>query len=170
MYVKIKKYGNCTLLVRFFMFIGLWRIAWKLEKWIDNRRVTVKVDDYDTWSLDVTLAEIILPSLIRLKKLQNGAPVVDFEDVPEHLRPPKEEWEYYQNNWMEDTDKHFHDRWDWIVDEMIFAFNSCITDWEEQCYEDGKFSEEGYEKEKEIQARVDNGIRLFGKYYRALWT
>ena len=46
----------------------------------------VKIDRWDTWSMDHTLAFIILPMLKQLKADKHGAPFVDDEDVPEHLR------------------------------------------------------------------------------------
>jgi hypothetical protein len=88
----------------------------------------VKIDRWDTWSMDHTLSHIVLPMLKQLKATKHGAPFVDDEDVPEHLRstaaPAKE------NEW--DTDANHHARWDWVMDEMIFAFN-CKTDdsWED---------------------------------------
>ena len=78
----------------------------------------VHVDDYDVWGADHTLALIIHPVLVRLKEKKHGSPCVDDEDVPEHLSstvaPPKE------NEW--DTDDNHHARWDWVLDEMIWAF------------------------------------------------
>jgi hypothetical protein len=62
------------------------------------------------------------------QKKKHGAPFVDDEDVPDHLKstaaPAKE------NEW--DTDANHFARWDWVLDEMIFAFE-CKTDdsWEE---------------------------------------
>jgi hypothetical protein len=169
----------------------------KVCVWIDNkkkRKVKVVIHDYDTWNMDTTLAYIILPMLIQLKDKQHGAPFVDDSDVLEHLKstsaPPKE------NEW--DTDEfHFH-RWEWVMDELIWTFTQihADNDWENQyhtgeididwksCkekYGDSKeevfemvkgpkdthvFDKEGYEKH---QARITNGLRLFGKYYQGLW-
>lgn len=100
-------------------------------QWVHNRKhrtVRVHVDDYDVWGADSTLAYIIHPVLIRLKEQKHGSPDVDDEDVPEHLRstaaPPTE------NNW--DTDENHHKRWEWVLDEMIWAFGQVNTDWEDQ--------------------------------------
>lgn len=153
---------------------------------------SVKIDDYDVWSLDNTLAKIIHPALILLKEKKHGSPDVDDEDVPEHLRStsasPKE------NEW--DTDEHWHSRWDWVMDEMIWAFGEELKDWEDQFYsghtdmqwdpikfehegktellyemrrgpkDTFKFDKEGYDTH---YARMKNGFRLFGKYYNGLW-
>jgi len=83
-----------------------------------DREVDVTIDKYDIWSLDHTLAYIIHPALVLLKSKKNGAPNVDDDDVPEYLKasnaPPKE------NSW--DTDENWFQRWEWVMDEMIWSF------------------------------------------------
>lgn len=154
-----------------------------------ERKVSIKIDPYDTWSMDYTLALIIHPMLVQLRTHKTGAPHTDDEDVPEHLRstavPPKE------NDWDID-DNHFI-RWDWILDEMIWAFSQILDEdadmkfysgisdleWEEvevggeTLFEMKKgpndtrtFDKEGYDK---WFNRKQNGLRLFGKYYNSLW-
>ena len=88
----------------------------------------VKIDRYDTWNMDSTLGLIILPMLKQLKNDKHGSPSVDDEDVPEELKstgaPAKE------NEW--DTDENWFKRWDWVIDEMIFAFEHKLNrDWED---------------------------------------
>lgn len=103
----------------------------KLCQWIESKRkrtIKVHIDRWDTWSMDHTLSYIILPMLKQLKESKHGAPNTDDEDVPEHLRStaaePKEN-EY-------DTDSNHFLRWDWIMDEMIFAFECELDDsWED---------------------------------------
>ena len=156
----------------------------------------VKIDRWDTWSMDHTLAHIVLPMLRQLKQDKHGAPLVDDEDVPEHLRstaaaPRENEW---------DTDSNHFLRWDWVMDEMIFAFECKLDDsWEDQ-FRSGhidmqwipvdaegnevpkgqhKYTEMrrgpndtykcDYEGMKVVQQRISNGFRLFGKYYEGLW-
>ena len=152
----------------------------------------VKIDHYDTWSMDHTLAHIVLPMLKQLKKDKHGSPLVDDEDVPEELRstsaPAKE------NEW--DTDDNHFKRWDWVMDEMIQAFECKVDDsWEDQ-YRSGEHDiksvpcawdangkptlytfEDGpnntykcdYEALFAHNKRNSNGFRLFGKYYEGLW-
>ena len=145
----------------------------------------VKIDGWDTWNMDSTLSKIILPMLKQMKESKQGAPFTDDDDVPPELTslvcPPKKyEW---------DTDENWFKRWEWILDEIIWTFEQLNTDWEEQFYSGvcdyqwvptsnncstmttgpnhtQKFDEEGY---KIHSARIDNGLRLFGKYYRNLW-
>jgi hypothetical protein len=156
----------------------------------------VKIDNYDTWSMDSTLTPIILPMLKQLKETKHGAPFTEDADVPERLRSTtpaaqkakKESW---------DTDGNHFKRWDWILDEMIWAFEQLADNtWEEQYFtgksdytwipskeldakgrprtyemkksskDTRKYDKKGYDKHS---ARIDNGTHLFGKYYRALW-
>ena len=152
--------------------------------WFDRRqqKIKVKIDKWDTWSMDHTLASIVLPMLKQLKATKHGAPIVDDKDVPKELRsknaPPKE------NMW--DTDANHFLRWDWVLDEMIWAFEQkCRDDWESDYYE---YREMGPEESKDPnslfglklvwedregakahQERMTNGFKLFGKYYENLW-
>jgi hypothetical protein len=138
----------------------------------------VKIDRYDTWSMDHTLAHIIHPMLVQLKKDKHGAPYTDDEDVPKKLRSyvasPK------KNSW--DTDENHFKRWDYILDEMIWAFeqelkdddvaqfydhseSNDVKDWNEKMNK-LKVDREGLEAH---QKRKANGFRLFGRYYQNLW-
>ena len=134
-----------------------------------NRAETVVIDNYDTWNMDVTLAYIIVPMLKRLKEIKQGAPFVDNEDVSDELRASDEDLHTHSKNG--ETDEHYFDRWDYVMDEMIFAFESKLEDWDEQFFSgghalNGKFNKEGYEKYSD---RINNGFKLFGKYYNGLW-
>jgi hypothetical protein len=147
-------------------------------------KISVKIHKYDTWSMDTTLAHIIVPMLKQLKATKHGSPYVDDSDVPEHLRnnSPKD-----KEFWNGDVDDNHHVRWAWILDEMIWAFEqSAKGDWEAQYYkfedcEPNPDAKTFYEKlgtklvwedpqgRKAHQKRMTNGFRLFGKYYQALW-
>jgi hypothetical protein len=146
--------------------------------------------------MDHTLAYIVLPMLKQLKESKHGAPFTDDEDVPEHLRTTAAEPK--ENEW--DTDSNHFLRWDWIMDEMIYAFECKVDDsWEDKHWtgEWGKTiwkeSDRTYPNPKtgEMEAtytmehtgdrkcdwdglkleqeRINNGFRLFGKYYQNLW-
>ena len=148
--------------------------------WFDRRtqKIKVRIDKWDTWSMDHTLAPIILPMLVQLKETKHGAPWVDMEDVPKELRTTKAQQNKYAKGGDVDP-KHF-DRWDWVMDEMIWAFEQkCRDDWMEDYYgewvEDTteplggtyiNYDDEGRQKHQE---RMTNGFRLFGKYFENLW-
>ena len=167
----------------------------KVCQWVESkksRQIYVHIDKYDTWSMDSTLAHIVVPMLVQLQLTKHGAPHVADEDVPEALKstsaPAKEsEW---------DTDaNHFH-RWDWVLNEMIFAFTAKRDGTWQDKYSSGDidfkteacaWDENGtptmyhmatgpndtykcdYEGIAKEQARITNGFRLFGKYYENLW-
>lgn len=165
--------------------------AWqKFLDFVHPRIEYVKIDYWDTWSMDHTLAHIIVPMLKQLNETKHGAPNVDDEDVPDELKstsaPPKED-EY-------DVDANHFARWDWVMKEMIFAHETKLNDdWTEQFYtgvadyvheeiEDEKYGKlyqmkEGpnhtqkvdWEGMRAMEARIQNGFRLFGKYYQGLW-
>ena len=109
-------------------------LAQKHQSWQDHRRVNVKLDPWDTWNADDTLAHIVLPMLVDLKQSKQGAPNVDPEDVPENLRPGKLEIEQYNTDGT--TDALFFKRWDYVLDEMIWAFSEHTKDYDEA---EGKF-------------------------------
>lgn len=167
----------------------------KYPKGSGEQKVNVRIDPWDTWSMDHTLAHIIAPMLKQLKETKHGSPLVDDEDVPEKLRSTKARKK--KNEW--DTDSNWHKRWDWVLNEMIFAFSIYNTDWESQFYsgeadlqlipqdikgnsvdekdaevykmkrgpkDTFKVNQKGMDK---FHARIQNGIRLFGKYYQGLW-
>lgn len=161
--------------------------------WVDekkSRKIDVRIDGWDTWGMDETLAHIVLPMLKQLKATKHGAPSVDLDDVPEHLHSTEEEQAAFDKDGTT-TDKFFQ-RWDWVLDEMIFAFETkvgTLKDWEEQFHtgdfdmqlvkqEDGNYlmvkgpnHTDTWDKEGHIayQKRISNGFRLFGKYYESLW-
>lgn len=124
---------------------------------IDQLGTHIIIHKWDTWSMDHTLSYIIVPMLIQLKDTKHGAPNVDYDDVPEELRP-SEEW-IKRYNYDGETDPYFFIRWDWILDEMIWAFT----------YKRDNFDTVMAEDREEVQERMSNGFRLFGKYYESLW-
>lgn len=108
----------------------------KICQWIDrkkDRKVKVHIDRYDTWSMDHTLAHIILPMLKQLKATKHGSPYVDDVDLPVELKMTKRERNVFDNgHWnkklkateaeIESASKKFHAGWDWVMDQMIWSF------------------------------------------------
>lgn len=168
-------------------------VTWiyKLLSWIDSKRKrteVVRIDRYDTWNMAETLALIILPMLKQLHETKHGSPFVEDEDVPEGLglrstdAPPVDEY---------DSDDNIHKRWDWVMEEMIWAFEQINDDDNDRQFFSGEsdiyfervegknysemkrgpkdtmvYDKEGHRKHEE---RIQNGLRLFAKYYRGLW-
>lgn len=131
--------------------------------WFDRRttKVKVKIDPWDTWSMDTTLSYIILPMLKQLKETKHGAPYVDPKDVPVELQGKKLTKKQKANGDVDD--KHF-ERWDWVLDQMIYSFECKYNDMDP--WEGGEISKEEIQKNWD---RISNGFRLFGKYYESLW-
>lgn len=170
-----------------------WVYNHTINLYLDRKRRTIKVkiDKWDTWGMDETLAHIILPMLKQLRDTKHGAPYVDDEDVPEHLRSTSApELTDDEKNTGSPDQNHFK-RWDWVLDEMIFAFEKLSDEnWESEFYSgevDWKFEKDDEtglsrmnygpnhtfkvdrEGMKKVQDRINNGLRLFGRYYQALW-
>lgn len=164
-----------------------------LCEWIHSkrsRRVKIRVDAYDTWDADSTMAMIILPLLEQLHATKHGSGFVDDSDVPDGLGLRSTEAPPRENKW--DTDDNFSKRYDWVMCEIIWTFRQLHPDcdWEAKFHsgehdlnfeqiegsenyqlvkgpkDTHQFDAEGHAK---YSARIDNGLRLFGKYYRSLW-
>ena len=159
-----------------------WFAGWlrSLENFFENRyarKIQVRIDPWDVWGADHTLAVIIVPVLKLLKEKKQGAPFVDDDDVPEHLRstacPPVEEHH---------TDANHFKRWEWALDEMIWAMEQVAKDdltdqfFDHSAVDETAPFEEQYKAVKvdrdglvAHQHRVQKGLELFGKYFQALW-
>lgn len=189
-YTKLEKF--------IFKFTDAWQ--WVLNHTVNKinqkRKEKIRIDYYDTWSMDHTLSLMILPMLKQLKNDKHGAPLVDDKDVPVELRStsaPKKKNKY-------DTDDNHFKRWDWVMDEMIWAFEQKLADDEgrsnyydpykpnekvevtniihpslseealaehtEMMRSMGKFNRTKYKK---YMARKQKALTLFGKYFEALW-
>jgi hypothetical protein len=178
-------------------------IQWTLNK-IHPEVNIIKIDYWDTWSMDHTLSPIILPMLKQLRSVKHGSAMVDAEDVPYELQHTGTtgDWSDQMEFEFEDHEQTVtdswgitHRRWDWVMDEMIWAFEQLQpgNDWEAQYwivkpemdwddlmkpFADGEKTREmkwkvkgelDSEGMKKHNARIENGLKLFGKYYRGLW-
>lgn len=168
----------------------------KIFDWINKinaRKYKVRIDKYDVWGMYSTLSVIITPMLKLLKEDKMGFPLVDDDDVPEDMRtgPYPSEPPY--------NDVRHEAKWNYILDEMIFAFETIENEvrydigWADKYYTgkadyhskeviiDGETLWEMYEGPAHTlkcdreglnaeAARISNGFRLFGKYYQNLWS
>lgn len=110
------------------------------KKYSSKRKTKIKIHPDDLWGMDHTLSLIILPLLENYRKDTISYGFVKNEDVPDNLKT--------------EDDNYCIKKWHYIIDEMIFAF---------------KFIFEGNDGTNEEEERVQNGLLLFGKYYRSLW-
>lgn len=141
-----------------------------IERFVDKRtkrKINVKIDPWDVWNLDHTLASIIAPGLKLFKEKKHGAQSTDDEDVPEYLRstaPPVNPDDI--NNCH--AGNNYVAKWDWILGEMIYAMEQeARSEWEECPPEYDRTDLPAYRAAR--TARISNGHRLFGKYFQALW-
>ena len=154
-------------------------------EWLQSKKKRIEyvhVDNYDVWGMDHTLALIILPMLQKLKTQKHGYGFIDNKDVPIELRSTARGARTgIKNKW--DWDNYAEARYSWMLDELIWTFEQLADedDGESQFYD---HTESNKEKDfnKSIQKlkvdraglelhqkRIENGLRLFGKYFRTLW-
>ena len=107
-----------------------------------ERKVEIELHEYDTFDADHTIALIVAPMLHQFRDQGVGGFCSDTADVPDGVGEPDA--------------THDPGRSAWIVDEMIWTFDLLATG--EVLYDDA------------INERINNGLRLFGKYFRALWN
>lgn len=111
MKVKIGNYPN-------WRFYHHWLYDW--FGYAPKQKTKIRIDRFDTWSMDSTLAPIILPMLVQLKETKHGHPA----DLTEQ-------------------------EWDDILGEMIWAFEQkCRDDWESDYYYN-KWDQEGMKAHQE---------------------
>ena len=143
-----------------------------LCSWVHNlcskRKIKIKLHPYDTWSMDATLAHIIVPMLEQLRDTKHGSPYIDNMDVPEQWRMSKEEQDLFDNCRGYDeyagssdyiqAEYKFHDRYKWVLGEMIWVFNLYINDSLLDIDESGNH-----------RCRKEHAMYMFGKYFDTLW-
>ena len=109
-----------------------------------SRKVEIEVHKHDLFSLDMTIAELVLPLLLKFRENIMGFPTtISKEDLPSELSS------------LEDDDRI--KSWEWVLDEMIFAMDHISNGRHFSTYN------------SEVEERVDAGLLLFGKYFRDLW-
>tara|TARA_Y100001973_G_scaffold100519_1_gene161797 strand:- start:290 stop:757 length:468 start_codon:yes stop_codon:yes gene_type:complete len=151
----------------------------------DDNKTLLKVDftEDDLWDADAALAKIIIPVLQELKKQEYFSLNVDLEDIPENLQ-----WD------LDEEDEpmvSFQEKSEYIIDEMIFAFDYVIdpdkyndqhvtgvSDIRLEEQDDGLFLMTEGPNHTEVmdldairanEDRCARGLSFFGKYYRNLW-
>lgn len=151
----------------------------KFCEWVYSRRqrnIYVRIDDYDVWNMDETLRHIIAPMFVKLKAIKHGYGLIQDEDVPEHLRsihaPADREHEW---------DKNAEARYNWLLDELIWAFSTDHETAKNQFYDWSQVDRDsGLSKQiRDLQvdreglaayeARLQKAYELFGKYYQTFW-
>jgi hypothetical protein len=141
-----------------------------INKLISNRKrkINVRIDNYDTWSMDHTLAHITLPMLKQLRDTKHGSPFVDKEDLPEHLRFSEREKAVFDygcfdhslnatEEELEAVDKKFQSQWLWVIDQMIWSFEQELDE-----YESDKNFYDPYAPDEAIEPRTYSVLKADG--------
>ena len=163
-------------------------------EWVHDKRerkVKVHIDNYDVWSMDSTLAPIILPMLKMLKEKKHGTPIsMPAYEYSSELNGTQVAFDFYAES--DDLCSDLGQKqWDEIMDKMIFAFESFNNDWEEQFWKqkpeldlDKRPEDEGkiivplrwkvegncdWEGRRMYAERIQEGLDLFGKHFQSLW-
>ena len=131
-----------------------------------KRKIKIRIDPYDVWNADETIALIVHPLLVALSHDKTGVPFVYFEDLSKELLEYKESPLYAldnkeNGNAVSDKGAHNQKFWDYVLGEMIFAFQSHLEDPNFDMTHPDSMSY--YERQR-------NGFRLFAKYFGDLWT
>lgn len=164
-----------------------------------DRKIDIKIDNYDTWGLDNTLALIIFPALLQLKEQKHGVPAEFVNDVAEDYND-----QMVFDFMREDKDAVFQqgiDKWNEILDKMLWSFQQLIDDDHDSKYHHGKrdydwvvsdhkftnpttgLDEDCYEMldknpdghwydavgHRLHNERIQEGLELFGRFFRDLW-
>lgn len=98
--------------------------------------------DSDLWDMDYALAELILPNLIRFKKVNTHShPLMHEEDL--HGLDHAEAWKK-------------------ALDDMIYSMQEAVNDYDHEPFKDAA-------EMKAYGEKVQKGFELFGKYFCHLW-
>jgi hypothetical protein len=150
----------------------------------------IEIHSYDTWSMDRTLAPIVLPMLKQLQKTKHGSPA-GMRGFNQTSNQAQGSFDFYKDD-DELADTSGHQEWDEIMNKMIWSFTQLVDDvqpMELYCtYRDPRpfeemfgdpdengltefVSESTYDwvKARTHEDRVDEGFALFGEYFRNLW-
>lgn len=133
------------------------------DKHFKKRHVIIDIHDYDTWSADYTLAMVIHPVLVEFRKEENlnSYPMaIDPEDIPDSVLAISGS-DQFELGMI---------RWKWILDEMIWAFVNILDEDSDTKFYNIEEKTMDIEKYKAHNQRIENGLRLFGKYYQNLWN
>lgn len=154
-----------------------------------EQRRSIRIDPWDIWSMDSTLTPIILPMLQQLREKKHGSP----GDMPAFTHVSDQGLQLSFDFYSEGDEAAWaqgHVQWTEIMDKMIWSFEQLSTDWEQQ-FHHGKsdlmlvkqpgtdysvmergpldtswFDIKGYQ---EHDKKIQEGLELFGKYFRNLW-
>jgi hypothetical protein len=152
-----------------------------------QRKIQIAIDNYDTWGMDSTLALIIVPMLKQLRDTTHG--------YPSDFMTDRSDWDgdqiAFKDHGFEYPEETGFEEWQATLDKMIWSFEQLNIEWRDQ-YQEGEidfdfvpcedkpdFSEmvhgpkhtfvADYDAIRKHEEKIQEGIDLFGKYFRGLW-
>jgi hypothetical protein len=171
----------------------------KFPKGAGGQTIRVEINRHDTYSCDHTLAYIIYPLLLQLRETKHGVPG-EFAEVGGADYDLQDSFDFYKETHGESFDKSC-DKWDEILNKMIWSFEQLINDEYDSQYHHGEANYDWVKTEDKHynpltgkmetmhrmvdrnpdehwydhvghrvhEDRIQEGLDLFGKYFRNLW-
>ena len=134
-------------------FIDGPRILWRTFKNATFDKFKYGFNPRECWSLDLSIAEYVLPRLKYLKKVKHGTPCDMF---PKNYLGSN--LSNTDNKKCEKIEAAAEKKWDEIMDKMILSFELIVKDeWDT------------IEEYKVQQKKIEEGLNLFAKHFRSLW-
>jgi hypothetical protein len=135
----------------------------KYKKDGSNRTQKVTIEKWDTWSLDITLAYIIHPALVKFRAEVESHPAeTTFKGWKTRL--DKMVWSFGElvkdGSW---EDEYVSGEVDWIETKL----ENGNTSWKSGPKSTFKVDRKGMAAHNK---KIQEGLDLFGKYYRHLWN
>jgi hypothetical protein len=171
----------------------------KFPKGDSDRKINIQIDYYDTWNLDHTLSLIIYPALLQLKATKQGVPSefvnVGGEDYVEqdsfdfYKETHKEAFDEGVKKWDEVLDKmiwsfeqllkqdydslyhHGNIEMDWVDtnETMLNPITGKVEKLSKMVDKNPDKHWYDFEGHQLHEERIQEGLELFGKYFRTLW-
>lgn len=164
-----------------------------------DRKINIQIEKFDTWNMDHTLALIILPMLIQLKSTKHGIPgdfataggeEFDPQDSFDFYKETHNEafnecckkwdevldkmiWSFQQLAIVDYDDKYHHGKAEYDFVKSDKQYPNPVTGVMEDTFQmvDKNPAEHWYDHvgHQLHEERIQEGLELFGKYFRALW-
>jgi len=125
-----------------------------------KKGIYTKFKDKETWDLGYTVAAFTLPRLKRYKKLNNGVPGAVLFQV-------NEEKIHFNND--EERLNNAKEKWDAVLDRIIWSFEQIVNPTEEPELEKGEDWKDYRMRYDVYSKKVQDGINLFAKHFQDLW-
>ena len=162
-----------------------------------ERKMEVSIERWDTYSMDHTAALVILPLLLQLRQSKHGVPNEFIRHIGGDL--DNNYCFDFVNDDEKDVFDQLCGKWEETLDKMIWSFQQVVDDSYDSKYHHGRMKlgwkpieithpttgtvSNAYEMVDENpgehwydhvghelhEDRIQEGLELFGKYYRNLW-